>query len=134
MKSHGVYEIPGLTLLYGAYQALQQICLTKEEFYRSLNLSNDYGIHVYEGWWNNLRSKQTERWDEFIKKTREKITGRVSLRLWRGGFLPVSRSSPNSLYDEQRATMEKDDSYDPSNVEKFLRAAWEKRNKKITPH
>lgn len=129
LKSHGVYEIPGMTLLYGAYQALQQICLTKQELHKSIRLSADYGEHIYEGWWY-LQDKRQKRWDKWIKKTREKITGWVRLRLWRGGFLPVARSSPNSLYDEQKATMERDDSYDPSNVERTLRTLWEERKRR----
>jgi len=128
MKSRGVYEAPGMTLLYGTYRALQQICLDKEDVHKSLHLGIDYGRDIYEGYWYNSNPKK-KRYDRLIKKWREVITGKVRMRLFRGNFLVIGRSSPNSLYSQKAATMEKDDDYDVTRVAEIIKDKWKERNK-----
>jgi len=128
MKSRGVYEAPGMTLLYGAYRALQQICLDKEDIHKSLHLGIDYGRDIYEGWWYSNFPKK-KRHNRIIKKWREAINGKVRMRLFRGNFLVIGRSSPNSLYSEQAGTMERDDDYDVTKVAEIIKDKWKERNK-----
>lgn len=101
MKSRGVYETPGGTILYEAHKALQQLCLERETYHQSLQLSLKYAELVYYGqWFHPLR----EGLQAFFDQTNQVISGTVRVRLLKGRALAVSCSSPNSLYDTKLAS------------------------------
>ncbi|OGZ58141.1 MAG: hypothetical protein A3B96_02710 [Candidatus Spechtbacteria bacterium RIFCSPHIGHO2_02_FULL_43_15b] len=103
MKARGVYEAPGMTLLYAAHLALLKLCLSKEDLHHLLHASIDYGRLVYEGRWF---SDEKESMDSIIDTWNKKVTGDVRLLLHKGGFRIAGRRSPYSLYSEGLATME----------------------------
>ena len=101
MKSRGVYETPGGTILYEAHKALQQLCLERETYHQSLQLSLKYAELVYYGqWFHPLR----EGLQAFFDQTNQVISGTVRVRLLKGRALAVSCTSPNSLYDTKLAS------------------------------
>ncbi|MCC5827825.1 MAG: argininosuccinate synthase [Phycisphaeraceae bacterium] len=101
MKSRGVYETPGGTILYEAHKALQQLCLERETYHQSQQLSLRYAELVYYGqWFHPLREGLQAFFDEINKS----ITGTVKVRLLKGRALAVSSSSPQSLYDTKLAS------------------------------
>jgi len=118
MKSRGVYETPGGTVLYQALQELEQFTLHR----RSLRLKDDlamkYADLVYEGrWWTPER----EALDAMVGSLLEPTTGSVRLKLYKGSSRVVGRRSPNSLYDEGLATFEESDNYDHADADGFIR-------------
>jgi argininosuccinate synthase len=118
MKSRGVYETPGGTLLYAALRELEQICLDR----RSLSLKDDlaprYADLVYEGrWWTPER----EAVDALVDSLMRPVTGSVRLKLFKGSAWAVGRTSPRSLYREDLATFGASASYDHADATGFIR-------------
>jgi len=117
MKSRGVYETPGGTILYAAHQGLEQICLDRDTLHLKLVLAQRYAELVYNGqWFSPLR----EALDAFVNKTQEPLTGTVRVKLFKGSCTVVGRRSPFSLYREDFATFGKDDVYDQSDAAGFI--------------
>ncbi|HEC33952.1 MAG TPA: argininosuccinate synthase [Chloroflexi bacterium] len=117
MKSRGVYETPGGTILYTAHQGLESICLDRETLHYKELVSRRYAELVYYGlWFTPLR----EALDAFVAKTQERVTGTVRLKLYRGSCTVVGRKSPFSLYREDFATFGQDDVYDQSDAAGFI--------------
>ena len=117
MKSRGVYETPGGTLLYTAHQGLESICLDRETLHYKQVIGQRYAELVYFGqWFTPLR----EALDAFVAKTQERVTGTVRLKLFKGTGTVVGRQSPFSLYREDFATFGKDDVYDQRDAEGFI--------------
>ncbi len=117
IKSRGVYETPGGTILYTAHQALESICLDRETLHYKEVVGHRYAELVYYGqWFTPLR----EALDAFVVKTQEQVTGTVNLKLYRGNCTVVGRKSPFSLYREDFATFGKDDVYDQGDAEGFI--------------
>jgi argininosuccinate synthase len=118
MKSHGVYETPGGTILVEAHQALEQICLDRETLHYKQLVALRYAELVYNGqWFTPLR----QALDEFVKKTQETMTGTVRLKLYKGNIILVGRKSPHSLYREDYATFGQEDVYNQKDAEGFIR-------------
>lgn len=118
MKSHGVYETPGGTILVEAHQALEQICLDRETLHYKQLIALRYAELVYNGqWFTPLR----QALDEFVKKTQETMTGTVRLKLYKGNVILVGRKSPFSLYREDYATFGQEDVYNQKDAEGFIR-------------
>lgn len=118
MKSHGVYETPGGTILVEAHQALEQICLDRETLHYKQIVALRYAELVYNGqWFTPLR----QAIDEFVKKTQETMTGTVRLKLYKGNVILVGRKSPFSLYREDYATFGQEDVYNQKDAEGFIR-------------
>jgi argininosuccinate synthase len=117
MKSRGVYETPGGTVLYTAHRELESICLDRETLhYRDL-VAQRYAELVYYGqWFTPLR----EALDAFVAKTQETVTGAVRLKLYKGNCIVVSRKSPYSLYREDYASFGQMDVYDQQDAEGFI--------------
>ena len=118
MKSRGVYETPGGTLLRAAHRELEQLVLDR----RTLNLKDQlaprYADLVYEGrWWTMER----EALDALVATTQRRVTGEVGLRLFKGNLTVASRRSPFSLYSPQYATFEGDDVFDHADAGAFIR-------------
>jgi argininosuccinate synthase len=118
MKSRGVYETPGGTLLYMAHSELEQLVLDRRTLALKDQLAPRYADLVYEGrWW----SLEREALDALVDRTQARVTGSVRLRLYRGSCTVVSRTSPWSLYDERFVTFGEDDVYDQADAAGFIR-------------
>jgi argininosuccinate synthase len=118
MKSHGVYETPGGTVLVEAHQALEQLCLDKETLHYKQQIALKYADLVYNGqWFTALR----EALDAFVKVTQQTMTGQVRLKLYKGNVTLVGRRSPYSLYREDFATFGEDDVYNQADAEGFIK-------------
>ncbi|MFQ6102088.1 MAG: argininosuccinate synthase [Anaerolineae bacterium] len=117
MKSRGVYETPGGTILYTAHQGLEQICLDRETLHYKELVGHRFAELVYYGqWFTPLR----EALSAFVAKTQERVTGTVRVKLYKGSCIVVGRKSPFSLYREDFATFGQDDVYDQSDAEGFI--------------
>ncbi len=118
MKSRGVYEAPGMTVLYAAHRVLEQLTLDRDLMHLRDRLSPEVAELVYYGFWYHAKMDALMA---FIRQSQEPVTGEVSLNLYKGNILVAGRSSPNSLYDEGIATMEGGGSYNQTDAEGFLR-------------
>jgi argininosuccinate synthase len=117
MKSRGVYETPGGTILYTAHQGLESITLDRETLHYKLVVAQRYAELVYYGqWFTPLR----EALDAFVTKTQEPVTGTVRVKLFKGNCMVVGRKSPHSLYREDFATFGQDDVYDQGDAQGFI--------------
>lgn len=117
MKSRGVYETPGGTILYTAHEMLESICLDKATQHYKQLIGIKYGEMVYDGqWFTPLR----EALDAFVAKTQETVTGDVKLRIYKGNVFSASITSPYSLYSEDIATFGEDDCYDQTDSQGFI--------------
>ena len=118
MKSRGVYETPGGSLLYSAHSELEQLVLDRRTLAAKDLIAPRYADIVYEGrWWTTER----EAYDAFVNVTQERITGTVTLRLYKGSAQVVGRQSPHALYDERFVTFGEDDVYEQSDAAGFIR-------------
>ena len=117
MKSRGVYETPGGTILYTAHQGLESITLDRETLHYKLVVAQRIAELVYNGqWFTPLR----EALQAFVTKTQEPVTGAVRVKLFKGRCSAVGRKSPHSLYREEFATFGQDDVYDQGDAEGFI--------------
>jgi len=117
VKSRGVYETPGGTILYTAHRALESICLDRETLHYKDVVAQRYAELVYYGqWFTPLR----EALDAFVRKTQETVTGTVRVKLYKGSCTVVGRKSPYSLYREDYATFGEEDVYDQADAEGFI--------------
>ena len=118
MKSRGVYETPGGTLLYSAHSELEQLILDRRTLAAKDFIAPRYADIVYEGrWWTTER----EAYDAFVNVTQQRVTGGVTLRLFKGTVTVVSRASEYALYDERFVTFGEDDVYQQSDAGGFIR-------------
>ena len=117
MKSRGVYETPGGTIMYKAHALLETITMDKETQHFMQHVSVKYGELVYNGqWFTPLR----ESLDAFVDKANESVNGDVKLKLYKGNIIPAGMTSPTTLYSEQIASFGEDDSYDQSDSKGFI--------------
>jgi argininosuccinate synthase len=117
MKSRGVYETPGGTILRTAHQALESICMDKQTMHFKDFVSVKYAELVYNGmWYTRLR----EALDAFVQETQQTITGTVRLKLYKGNVIIAGRKSPYSLYREDYASFGHMDIYDQKDAEGFI--------------
>ena len=118
MKSRGVYETPGGTLLYQAHSELEQLVLDRRTLAAKDLIAPRYADLVYEGrWWTTER----DAYDAFVDATQERVTGTITLRLHRGVAAVVGRASDHALYDERFVTFGEDDVYQQSDAAGFIR-------------
>ena len=117
MKSRGVYETPGGTILYRAHQVLETICLDRDtQHYKEL-VANRYAELVYFGqWFTPLR----EALAAFVTETQKTVTGEVKLKLYKGNIINAGVTSPYSLYSEEIATFGEDHVYDQKDAAGFI--------------
>ena len=118
MKSRGVYEAPGMTLLYEAHRTLEQLTLDRDLAHLRDRLSPEVAELVYYGHWFSPRMDALMA---FINEAQQPVSGLVTLDLYKGNVAIASRESPNSLYDAEIASMEAGGSYDQTDAEGFLR-------------
>jgi argininosuccinate synthase len=118
MKSRGVYETPGVTILQAAHRALESISLDREVMHLRDSLSVKFAESVYYGFWF---APEFALMRKMIDETQQNVTGDVRLKLFRGNTIVVGRRSPHSLYDESVATFEADTVYDQRDAEGFIK-------------
>ncbi|MDQ3668342.1 MAG: argininosuccinate synthase [Acidobacteriota bacterium] len=118
MKSRGVYETPGVTILLAAHRALESITLDREVMHLRDSLGVKFAESVYYGFWF---APEFELLREMIDATQRQVTGDVRMKLYRGNALTVGRRSPYSLYSEKLATFEADSVYNQRDAEGFIK-------------
>jgi len=117
MKSRGVYETPGGTILMEAHQQLEELILDRDTYTMKKEMGNRLADIVYEGkWFTPLR----EAVQAFIEKTQEYVTGEVKFKLYKGNIIKAGTSSPYSLYNESIASFKTGDLYDHHDAEGFI--------------
>ncbi|MBO7209087.1 MAG: argininosuccinate synthase [Clostridia bacterium] len=117
MKSRGVYETPGGTVLYAAHKELEYLCLDKMTLHYKEQIASKFAELVYDGlWFTPLR----EAISAFVDKTQETVTGTVRLKLYKGVCSPAGAKSPYSLYSEEMATFNEDEVYNQKDSEGFI--------------
>jgi argininosuccinate synthase len=118
MKSRGVYETPGGTLLYAAHSELEQLVLDRRTLAAKDVIAPRYADLVYEGrWWSTER----EAYDAFVTATQRDVTGVVGLRLRQSAVQVAGRASEHALYDERFVTFGEDEVYQQSDAAGFIR-------------
>jgi argininosuccinate synthase len=118
MKSRGVYETPGVTILQAAHRAVESLALDREVLRMRDALSLKFAESVYYGFWF---APENELMRKMIDETQAQVNGEARLKLYRGGVTVVGRRSPNSLYQERLATFEADTVYDQRDAEGFIK-------------
>lgn len=118
MKSRGVYEAPGMTLLYTAHRAIEQMTMDRDLTHLRDQLSPVVAEMVYYGHWYCAKMDALLA---FIREAQKPVTGDVKLTLYKGNIRVSSRTSPNSLYNAEIASMEKGGDYNQTDAEGFLR-------------
>ena len=118
MKSRGVYETPGGTILLAAHRGIESLCLDRGAMHLKDELMPRYAELIYNGFWF---SPEREMLQAAIDKSQEKVEGRVRLKLYKGLASVVGRQSPNSLYSLAHVTFEEDQVYDQRDAEGFIR-------------
>jgi argininosuccinate synthase len=117
MKSRGVYETPGGTILMEAHQQLEELILDRDTYSMKKELSGRFASLVYEGkWFTPLREAESA----FFDKTQEYVTGEVTLKLYKGNIIKAGTTSPYSLYNESIASFKTGDLYDHHDAEGFI--------------
>jgi argininosuccinate synthase len=117
MKSRGVYETPGGSILYAAHSELEHVVLDKDTHHYKDLVSQRYAELVYNGqWYTPLR----EALDAFMESTQRHVTGTVRLKLYKGNIIAAGVKSPYSLYREDLATFSQDEVYDQKKAEGFI--------------
>ena len=118
MKSRGIYETPGGTILMTAHRGIEQLTLDGGAMHLKDELMPKYAKLVYNGFWF---SPEREMLQAAIDHSQRHVTGEVRLKLYKGNVLVVGRSSPSSLYSLEHVTFEEDDVYDQKDAEGFIR-------------
>jgi argininosuccinate synthase len=118
MKSRGVYEAPGMTILYDAHRLVEQLTLDRDLMHLRDRLAPEVAEMVYYGFWYTAKMDALMA---FIREAQKNVTGDVHLKLYKGNILVDRRASPKSLYDEGIASMEGGGSYNQTDAEGFLR-------------
>ncbi len=117
MKSRGVYETPGGTILYRAHKVLETLTLDKDTMHYKELIANKYADLVYNGqWFTPLR----EALDAFVESTQQTATGSVKLKLYKGNIINAGVTSPHSLYSEEFATFDEDSVYNQADATGFI--------------
>lgn len=117
MKSRGVYETPGGTILFFAHEELERLCMDRESLQAKMKLSNDMAKLIYNGQWFTRYRKALSA---FVEETQEFITGTINLKLYKGNILLNGMDSKYSLYSEEFSTFDEDTVYNQKDAEGFI--------------
>ena len=117
MKSRGVYETPGGSIIYKAHDALETICLDKDTFRFKQNIGVKFAELLYEAKWYSPLRKALQA---FIDEASKTVNGEVKLKLYKGNIIIMSIDSPNSLYSTKTASFDEDDDYNQADAEGFI--------------
>jgi argininosuccinate synthase len=118
MKSRGVYETPGGTILLAAHRGIESLCLDRGAMHLKDELMPRYAELIYNGFWF---SPERGMLQALIDNSQDKVAGRVRLKLYKGSVSVVGRQSPNSLYSQAHVTFEEDAVYDQRDAEGFIK-------------
>ena len=118
IKSRGVYETPGGTLLYTAHRAIESITLDKETVHAKERIMPKYAELVYNGYWF---SKKRLKLQKIVDKKRNKVSGEVILSLYKGNITILSRRTKNKAYSMKKVSFEENKYFNKSKVEKFIK-------------
>jgi len=117
MKSRGVYETPGGTIIYKAHEWLESLCLDKDTMNYKRSVANKFGELLYDAkWFTPLR----EALSAFIDKTQENVTGKIKLKLYKGNIINCGMTSKYSLYSEKTASFGEDDDFNQEDAQGFI--------------
>ena len=118
MKSRGCYETPGGTILLKARRAMESLCLTGEEIKNKDKLIPDYAALIYEGlWWSNKRVNLQSK----IDSVSNKVNGKVSVKLYKGNIISISKESSNSLYNENKVSFEEEGGFSNEDMKSHIK-------------
>jgi argininosuccinate synthase len=118
MKSRGVYETPGGTVLHVAHRAMESITLDREVMHERDRMSPRFAELIYNGFWYAPEGELLRR---FVDQTQENVTGEVRVKLYKGNAIVTGRRSPVSLYDAATASFDEDGGYDQADAGGFIR-------------
>ena len=118
MKSRGVYETPGGTVLLAAHRAMESITLDRGAMHLKDELMPRYAELIYNGFWF---APEREMLQAAIDRSQEHVSGSVRLKLYKGNVITLGRESPNSLYSEAHVTFEEDSVYNQRDAEGFIK-------------
>ena len=125
MKSRGVYETPGGTILYHAHRAIESITLDKETAHKKDLIISEYAELIYNGFWF---SKKREQFQEIVDTCQSNVNGEVKLKLFKGNVIVLGRKSKNSLYDLSKVSFENNEHKDQKFAEEFIKSQFKKIN------
>ena len=117
IKSRGVYETPGGTLLIHAHRAMESVTLDKETMHKKDNIMSRYAELIYNGYWY---SKERFKLQKIVDHKKNKVNGSVKLKLYKGNITIQSRITNSEAYSMKKVTFEENKSFNKSNVEKFI--------------
>ena len=118
IKSRGVYETPGGTLLINAHRAIESVTLDKETMHKKDQIISRYSELIYNGYWY---SKERFKLQKIVDLKRGKVNGAVKLRLYKGNITIQSRVTNSSAYSIKKVSFEENKSFNKSKVEKFIK-------------
>ena len=125
MKSRGVYETPGGTILYHAHRAIESITLDRNTTHKKDLLVSEYAELIYNGFWFSKKRKQ---YQEIIDNNKKNVNGDVKLKLFKGNVIVLGRKSENSLYDLSKVSFENNQQKDQQFAEEFIKSQFLKIN------
>ena len=117
IKSRGVYETPGGTLLINAHRAIESVTLDKETMHKKDEVMPRYAELIYNGYWY---SNERFKIQKIIDKNRNKVNGSVKLKLYKGNVIIMSRQTKSSAYSMKKVSFEKNKTFNKSNIERFI--------------
>ena len=117
IKSRGVYETPGGTLLINAHRAIESITLDKETMHKKDNIMPRYAELIYNGYWY---SKERFKLQKIVDLKKNKVNGSIKLKLYKGNITIISRKTNSSAYSIKKVSFEENKTFKKSNVEKFI--------------
>ena len=117
IKSRGVYETPGGTLLLAAHRAIESVTLDKETMHKKDAIMPKYAKLIYNGYWY---SKERFKLQKIVDLKRNKVNGSVKLKLYKGNITIVSRQTKSSAYSMKKVSFEENKTFNKSNVERFI--------------
>ena len=117
IKSRGVYETPGGTILLNAHRAIESVTLDKKTMHSKESIMPRYAELIYNGYWF---SKERIKLQKIIDKNRNKVNGLVKLKLYKGNIIIISRNTKSNAYSIKKVSFEENKSFNKSNIEKFI--------------
>ncbi len=117
IKSRGVYETPGGTLLIHAHRAIESVTLDKDTMHKKDNIMSKYAELIYNGYWY---SKERLKLQKIVDLKRNKVNGSIKLKLYKGNIIIQSRVTDSAAYSMKKVSFEENKSFNKSNVEKFI--------------
>jgi len=123
MKSRGIYETPGGTILFHAHRAIESITLDRNTAHKKDSIVSEYADLIYNGFWF---SKKREQLQEIVDTNRNNVNGEVKLKLFKGNVIVMGRRSKNSLYDLSKVSFENNETKDQKFAEEFIKSQFSK--------